>query len=468
MVGNMTSSGPGETSRYTPIPDYLDWFSEIFDSSVADRYADLLSASRSGATADQLDAALAVATRYAAVDTGAIEGLYSVDRGFTRTIATQAAAWEATLAQKGARTAEAINDALGAYEYVLDAATRSVEISEVWVRELHSIICKSQGTYTVYTPQGFPQEREIPLGQYKTMPNSPTNSTTGTVHSYAPVLDTRPEMQRLVQQLRSEAFLSAHSVLQAAYAHYAYACIHPFADGNGRVARALASVYLYRSPGVPLVVFADQRTAYLDALEMADSGDPASFITFIEARMLDAVGIVRSQLQRASKSIDASVARISAFYGGTGITDQSVAIATRLRKTIQDTATAEFTRLGLPMQLNLRFSNAYLGQRPDPPTGYVSIGTNGGFSFRANSSWPVAIDIWRGSQIFLRDSNVNGPDFICAPLAGDSLEVWEREIDPTMSETLRLKLEPWVEYQVALLVADVDAKLRAADTTAGL
>jgi len=455
----VSKSTPGASRIYTPIPDFVDWFQGVFDSSVADRYRDLLASSRAVATPEHLETALAVATRYAAVDTGAIEGLYTVDRGFTRTIATQAAAWEATLAQKGARTVDAINDALGAYEYVLDAATQAVQVSEVWIRELHSIICRSQTTYTVYTPQG-PQERELPRGQYKSMPNSPTNTATGVVHNYAPVLDTAPEMQRLVEQLRSESFMSAHPVMQAAYAHYAYVRIHPFADGNGRVARALASVYLYRSPGVPLLVFADQRIAYLDALEAADAGDATSFITFIEARVLDAVGIVRSQLQRSSQSLDASMARISAFFGEIGITEESLALAARLKKIISDVASVEVARLQLPRQLRLNAPGVFgIGSRTAPPHGYGAIGQQGELSFHAASDWPLRIAIYRGVQIFVKDEASAGPDLLCVPQDGDPLEVWYREIEPTVSETLRLKLEPWVEFQVARLISEVDARL---------
>ena len=43
-----------------------------------------------------------------------------------------------------------------------------------------------------------------------------------------------------------------HPAVQAAYAHYALTAIHPFADGNGRLARTVASVFLMRSAGVPL------------------------------------------------------------------------------------------------------------------------------------------------------------------------------------------------------------------------
>jgi hypothetical protein len=91
-----------------------------------------------------------------------------------------------------------------------------------------------------------------------------------------------------MSELRSEQFRDAHPVIQAAYAHYAFVCIHPFSDGNGRVSRAFASVFLYRSPGMPLVIFADQKQGYVAALEAADGGNLASFLRYIADRVMDA------------------------------------------------------------------------------------------------------------------------------------------------------------------------------------
>jgi Fic family protein len=53
-------------------------------------------------------------------------------------------------------------------------------------------------------------------------------------------------------------------------AHYAFVAIHPFADGNGRVARALASVFTYRAYSVPVLILAESRNDYLTNLEAAD------------------------------------------------------------------------------------------------------------------------------------------------------------------------------------------------------
>lgn len=52
-------------------------------------------------------------------------------------------------------------------------------------------------------------------------------------------------MNRFVQWLNSKNALQAHPVLVAGICHYEFVRIHPFIDGNGRTARALASLILY-------------------------------------------------------------------------------------------------------------------------------------------------------------------------------------------------------------------------------
>src|SRR5262245_15805375 len=67
-----------------------------------------------------------VVKRATAIDTGAIEGLYDVDRGFTITVAMESATWEARIAEKGQTAKTLIESQLRAYDHVLDFATRAV------------------------------------------------------------------------------------------------------------------------------------------------------------------------------------------------------------------------------------------------------------------------------------------------------------------------------------------------------
>ena len=282
---------PG-SAVYRPFPPFSEWAGVAVDEPTFEGYAAALNELRAGPGAEALTRAVEFATRAAAIDTGAIEGLYEVDRGFTFTVARGVAAWEKVIAAREPVVRRSFEDALQAYDFVLDLATTRTDVSEKAIREIHELICASQEKYRVVTSVGW-QDRPLPKGEYKDTPNNPTSRLTGEIHAYAPPIDVPVEMRRLVDELRSPAFAAAHPMLQAAYAHYAFVMIHPFADGNGRVARALASVYLYRRPGVPLVIFADQKEAYLDGLEEADEGRPHYFVRFVQDRVIDVIGLVQ-------------------------------------------------------------------------------------------------------------------------------------------------------------------------------
>ncbi|MDR1183545.1 MAG: hypothetical protein LBK67_01965 [Coriobacteriales bacterium] len=107
---------------YTPFPALKDWDAH-FDPSLVDRYAERLRKAKAAASLEQLEKVMTEALRIAAVDTGALEGLYTAERGFTYTVATQAAAWEMEAAAKGDHVKSAIDDAIAAYEMILDAVT---------------------------------------------------------------------------------------------------------------------------------------------------------------------------------------------------------------------------------------------------------------------------------------------------------------------------------------------------------
>ncbi len=66
--------------------------------------------------------------------------------------------------------------------------------------------------------------------------------------------------------------------MQAAWLHHRFTQIHPFQDGNGRVARALASLIFLRAGWFPLVINRDIREEYIRALEHADQGELQSLI----------------------------------------------------------------------------------------------------------------------------------------------------------------------------------------------
>src|SRR3990167_3201449 len=90
----------------------------------------------------------------------------------------------------------------------------------------------------------------LPAGQsgnYRKIVVKVTNSATGET-SYLP-----PAPEEVVGEVRDFLFWlnqttneDIHSVIKAAITHYIMVAIHPFTDGNGRVARALATLVLFK------------------------------------------------------------------------------------------------------------------------------------------------------------------------------------------------------------------------------
>jgi Fic family protein len=267
-------------AAYRPFRPFLEWADITLDLAERRQLMDRLSELRGTATPGQFRAAVTVVRRAAAVETGAIEGLYETDIPFTLSVALRSALWEEQARQRGPGVRSAIEDQIAASELALDLATRRLPISEVALRELHRTVCASQATHTVLVPGIGWQEHPLPRGEYKRQPNHVTLPGGG-IHAYAPVLETPVEMSRLVRELQSPAFESAPALLQAAFAHFAFISVHPFADGNGRVARLLASIFLLREHSVPLIVFSDRRPSYYNALRAADQESFQPFVTFL-------------------------------------------------------------------------------------------------------------------------------------------------------------------------------------------
>ena len=77
----------------------------------------------------------------------------------------------------------------------------------------------------------------------------------------------------------ARAFAGLHPVVQAAYLLHALDHVQPFADGNGRVGRALAGGCLLRAAGIPYLVLDGPPTSPLVDVLLVDlhvgGGGPA-------------------------------------------------------------------------------------------------------------------------------------------------------------------------------------------------
>jgi Fic family protein len=230
-----------------------------------------------------------------ALNTGAIEGLHRAGRGLTVTVLEHPLDWQpAVRGAEGQTAADHVSAGLDSLEMALRAAETSMPVSAAWIRELHRVACAAQDTVDVVVPLNGQVVRQTQLftkGVFKSAPNH-VELADGSFHSYCPVADVPVEIAKLLAELASGEFVNAHPALQAAYAHYGLTHIHPFQDGNGRVARALAGVYLFANLRLPLLIYADQQNEYFDALEAADGGNPELLVRFVEDRTIDLMGLI--------------------------------------------------------------------------------------------------------------------------------------------------------------------------------
>ena len=261
----------------------------------------------------KFSAAVNYVAKAAAVDTGAIEKLYETDLGFTYAVAVQVNAIDFVQNRKGDDFASHFADQLNAYEYILDHATEAIPLTQTAIRELHAILCAHQDNYRIWTGRIW-EERTLEKGAYKNQPNTVTKSD-GNKHFYCPPEQVASEIQRLTDQTASPEFLDAPGVVKAAYVHHVLTVVHPFSDGNGRVSRALASIYLLSDYKIPLLIHADQRDIYFDALESADRGNTEEFCYFIYDRVWEAQNLIDENIiKKVDRDSDDIIAKVKNKY----------------------------------------------------------------------------------------------------------------------------------------------------------
>jgi Fic family protein len=119
-------------------------------------------------------------------------------------------------------------------------------------------------------PGGVQTSYTIHAGQYKTRPNS-VITRYGDRFEYASPEETPALMTDLINWYNSEEEAGRLSPIElAALFHYRYIRIHPFEDGNGRIARLMVNFILSRH-GLPMIVVRSRKKQdYLEALHQAD------------------------------------------------------------------------------------------------------------------------------------------------------------------------------------------------------
>ena len=170
---------------------------------------------------------------------------------------------------------EASNNAK-AFDLIEDIAKKKKPIDHVSIQKIHEVVTS-----------GILEE----AGKYR----STNVRITGAVKTPPDWSKIVKLMDGLIEKI-SES--KTHPVETAAYLHHRFVQIHPFIDGNGRVARLLTNLYLIAWGYPAIVLKTEDRGKYYKFLRAADAGNLSTFANFI------------------AKAVDESLTMYLSIYGG--------------------------------------------------------------------------------------------------------------------------------------------------------
>ena len=154
-------------------------------------------------------------------------------------------------------------------------------VNETFIRELHEIILKKPYQVDAITPDGESTKKWVKVGQYKTAPNH-VKTQTGEIFYFATPEETPAKMFDLMNWFSESVKKDdIHPIILATEFHYRFIRIHPFDDGNGRIARLLMNFVLMQNGYPPAIIKTEDKGEYLKALEQADAGQLDFFFNYI-------------------------------------------------------------------------------------------------------------------------------------------------------------------------------------------
>jgi hypothetical protein len=186
-------------------------------------------------------------------------------------------------------------------------------------------------------------------------------------------------------------------------------------------------------------------------------------------RTVDAIGIIKSMLQRSSPPIDSTVQSLKALFNSGSDAEERHAAADRLCGLAVNEATAQMRALSLPAHLRVTASRGGIRHvRVPHPPGYEEIGKNGFLLLRCEGSWPHQVSAAVQIESFMKSDDSATSDLLLASALASphsfrdpvrksdgGVEVWLRELVPIEAEALKLKVKSYIEGKIGELLGDV-------------
>ena len=222
--------------------------------------------------------------RQHAIETGVIERLYDLTQGVTETLIEEGFREELISYGESSIPAgqliEVLNDHLDAVDMVFDFIKEERPLGKNFLHELHLIVTRHQGQVEVIDSLGKRSLRDLRKGQFKEHPNNPRRID-GTTFQYCSPEQVESQITQMLDLYAGLEQSKTHPAIIAAWLHHAFATIHPYQDGNGRVGRLLTTLVLIRHGLFPFTVLRQEKPKYIDALEAADRSEVQPFVDLV-------------------------------------------------------------------------------------------------------------------------------------------------------------------------------------------
>lgn len=246
--------------------------------------------------------------RQHAIETGIVEKLYDLEEGITETFIKEGFV-ESYLSHGDTNIPPQkllgfLNDHFEAMDYIFDMVKNERPITKSFIKELHQLITKNQDSTSAIDSLGRQFEVKLLKGEFKTQENNPKRED-GTIYLYCPPIQVDSEIDKLIDIYNGLIKDNVNPIVISAWFHHAFTQIHPFQDGNGRMARLLASLILIKSGLFPFTVKRNEKVQYIKSLEQADNDSPNSLVDFfstVQKRNIEA--ILNFKLERKDTTLN--------------------------------------------------------------------------------------------------------------------------------------------------------------------
>jgi len=219
-----------------------------------------------------------------AIETGVIERIYDLSKGITETFIKEGFV-ESYLSHGDTDIPKRdlmnhLKDHIEAVDFIFDVVNENRPLTTGFIKELHHLTTRHQKHAEGRDQFGNKSKIDLLKGAFKIRENNPTRSD-GTTIYFCPPEQTASEMDNLVEIYNNLVKDNEHPLKIATWLHHAFVSIHPFQDGNGRVARLLTSLVFIKFGFFPFTVLREEmKVRYINALEEADENQPQNLVSY--------------------------------------------------------------------------------------------------------------------------------------------------------------------------------------------